>query len=54
MDYYDFLQSSDQRKWGLAQKRLALSQCQGNNNWADRDENQGGREGVKIRRDVSN
>ena len=42
MDYYDFLQSSDQRKWGLAQKRLALSQCQGNNNWADRDENQGG------------
>ena len=24
----------DWRKWGLAQQRLALSQCQGNNNWA--------------------
>ena len=40
------------RKWGLAQQRLALSQCQGNNNWAGMRTR--GREGVKIRRDVSN
>ena len=40
------------RKWGLTQKRLALSQCQGNNNWAGMRTR--GREGVKIRRDVSN
>ena len=54
MDYYDFLQSSDQgpEEVGADSEEISSKSVSGNNNWAGMRTR--GREGVKIRRDVSN